>query len=91
GNIPWVDSDRVRALITSDIPNKVASDTAYQNAMKNSDKQNARIELDRALKNVMTSIINDDTELFKQYSDNESFKKWLTDLMFDMTYEPARV
>lgn len=91
GNIPWVDSDRVRALITAEIPNKVASDVAYQNAMKNSDKQNARIELDRALKHVMTSIINDDTELFKQYSDNESFKKWLTDLMFEMTYEPMSV
>jgi type I restriction enzyme R subunit len=91
GNIQWVDADRVRELITTDIPQKVASDTAYQNAMKNSDKQNARIELDRALKHVMTSIINDDTELFKQYSDNESFRKWFTDKMFEMTYEPMSV
>ncbi len=79
----------MRALITVEIPKKVASDVAYQNAMKNSDKQNARIEIDRALKHVMTSVINDDTELFKQFSDNESFKKWLTDMVFDMTYEPV--
>ena len=36
-------------LITEEIPAKVAADTAYQNAMQNSDKQNARIEHDKAL------------------------------------------
>ena len=41
GNIPWTDSDRVHKLITEDIPNRVAADTAYQNAKKNLDRQNA--------------------------------------------------
>ncbi|HVD02713.1 MAG TPA: hypothetical protein VNF75_01020 [Candidatus Dormibacteraeota bacterium] len=27
------------------------------------------------------------TELFKQFSDNESFKKWLSDSVFAVTYE----
>ena len=36
-------------LITEDIPSRVAADTAYQNARQNSDKQNARIEHDKAL------------------------------------------
>jgi type I restriction enzyme R subunit len=39
----------VHKLITDDIPHRVAADKAYQNAMKNSDKQNARIEHDKAL------------------------------------------
>jgi type I restriction enzyme, R subunit len=50
GNIPWTDADRVHKLITEDIPSRVAADTAYQNAKKNSDKQNARIEHDKALR-----------------------------------------
>ena len=29
GNIPWTDADRVHKLITEDIPNRVAADTAY--------------------------------------------------------------
>jgi type I restriction enzyme R subunit len=33
--------------------------------------------------------MKDDTELFKQFSDNESFKKWLTDTVFTATYEPG--
>jgi hypothetical protein len=32
-----------------------------------------------------------DTELFKLYSDNESFKKWLSESNFALTYEePAK-
>jgi|MTBAKSStandDraft_2_1061841.scaffolds.fasta_scaffold05304_6 type I restriction enzyme R subunit len=87
GNIPWTDADRVHTLITKDIPSRVAADTAYQNAKKNSDKQNARIEHDKALSRVMTAVLKDDTELFKQFMDNESFRRWLTDTIFGLTYE----
>ena len=87
GNIPWTDTDRVHKLITEDIPSRVAADTAYQNAKQNSDKQNARIEHDKALSRVMTAVLKDDTELFKQFMDNESFKRWLTDTVFRITYD----
>jgi type I restriction enzyme R subunit len=86
GNIPWTDADRVHKLITEDIPNRVAADTAYQNARRNSDRQNARIEHDKALSRVMTAVLKDDTELFKQFMDNESFRRWLTDTVFGLTY-----
>ena len=36
-------------------------------AKQNSDKQNARIEHDKALRRVMTALLQDDTELFKQF------------------------
>jgi HsdM N-terminal domain/N-6 DNA Methylase len=87
GNIPWTDADRVHKLITEDIPNRVAADKAYQNAKQNSDKQNARIEHDKALARVMTAVLKDDTELFKQFMDNEGFRRWLTDTVFGITYE----
>jgi type I restriction enzyme R subunit len=87
GNVPWEDTDRVHKLITVDIPARVSADTAYQNARQNSDKQSARIEHDRALGRVMTAVIKDDTELFKQFVDNESFRRWLTDMVFGLTYE----
>jgi type I restriction enzyme, R subunit len=87
GNIKWSDEDRVHRLITVDIPGRVAADQAYQNAKQNSDKQNARIEHDKALTRVMTAVLKDDTELFKQFMDNESFKRWLTDKVFDLTYD----
>ena len=86
GNIDWKDEDRVRKLITEEIPARVSADAAYRNAIKNSDRDNARIEHDKALVRVMTALLSDDTQLFKQFSDNESFRRWLTDTMFSLTY-----
>jgi type I restriction enzyme, R subunit len=83
----WTDKDRIHRLITEDTPHKVAADVAYQNAKLNSDRQNARIEHDNALGRVMMAVLKDDTELFKQFSDNESFRRWLTDTVFAMTYD----
>jgi type I restriction enzyme R subunit len=86
GNIDWRDADRIRKVITEEIPGKVAADKAYQNAMKNSDKAAARLEHDRALQKVVIGMLADHTELFKQFSDNPSFKKWLADTIFSVTY-----
>ena len=86
GNIAWEDVDRVHLLITKEIPARVAEDTAYRNARENSDRQNARIEHDEALRRVMTAVINDDMQLFKQFTDNESFRRWMTDNVFGLTY-----
>lgn len=85
GNIDWNDADNVRRQI-AEIPAMVSQDEKYQNAMKNSDKQNARIESERALKSVVFNIMADNMELFKQFNDNPSFKKWLSDMVFSVTY-----
>ena len=87
GNISWTDADRIRQLIATEIPHKVAANPAYRNAKENSDKQNARIEHDKALAGVIVGLMKDDTELFKQFSDNPEFKRWLTDTIFSATYD----
>ena len=65
-------------------------DRAYQNAIANSDQQNARIEHDKALERAMTELLADlladHTELFKQFSDNDSFRRWLSEMIFAATY-----
>jgi type I restriction enzyme R subunit len=90
GNVDWKDADRVRRTIAEDIPRLVSEDTAYQNALKNSDEQNARIEHDKALRRAVVSVMHDVTELFKLYSDNPSFKRWLADSNFRATYQQGR-
>jgi len=89
GNIEWKDIDRIHTIISEEIPAKVSADKAYQNAMKNSDKQNARIEHDKALQRVIIELLNDQTELFKLFSDNPTFRKWLSDMNFLVTYNEA--
>ena len=87
GDITWEDGDRVRRLITEEIPSRVAVDIAFRNARENSDKENARIEHDRALLRVMTAVMRDDTELFKQFMDNEGFQRWMSDTVFGLAYD----
>ena len=89
GDIPWEDADRVRRLVTETIPSRVAQDTAFKNAQKNSDRENARIEHDEALARVITAVMKDDTELFKQFMDNPGFKRWMSETSFQIAYEPA--
>ncbi len=86
GNIDWADRDRVQRLITEDIPNRVDADVAYRNARQSSDEQNARIEMDKAMARVMTAVLQDDTQLYKQYSDNDAFRRQLTDLVWALTF-----
>jgi type I restriction enzyme, R subunit len=88
GKIDWKDGDKIRQVIAEEIPAKVSADKAYQNAMKNSDRQNARIEHDKALQGVIVALLSDHAELFKQFSDNPSFRKWLGDSNFLTTYTP---
>ncbi|OPY56055.1 MAG: type I restriction enzyme EcoKI subunit R [Methanosaeta sp. PtaU1.Bin112] len=89
GNIDWRDADKIRRVITKEIPEKVSADKAYQNAMKNSDRENARIEHDKALQRVIVGLLSDHAELFRQFSDNPTFKKWLSDTIFMATYSEA--
>lgn len=85
GNINWNDVDNVRRQIL-EIPAMVSRDEKYRNAMKNSDEQSARLESERVLQQVIFAIMADNMELFKQFQDNPSFKKWLSDLVFHLTY-----
>jgi type I restriction enzyme R subunit len=88
GTVDWKDADKIRQVITEEIPPKVAADGAYQNAMRHSDRQNARIEHDKALQRVLVDLLADHVELFKQFSDNLGFKRWLADSIFAVTYAP---
>jgi dTDP-4-amino-4,6-dideoxygalactose transaminase len=87
GNIDWSDKDRIAGIISKELPAKVASDERFINAKNNSDKQNAKIEHDAALQRVMNSLMQDQVELFKQFMNNEDFKKWLQEEVFKANYE----
>ena len=65
---------------------QVFADTAYQNARRNSDAQNARIEHDAALRRSITSMARSNAELYKTYTENPSFRSWLNDQMFWLTH-----
>ena len=90
GNVAWSDADKIRQLITVDIPEQLRKNAAYQNAILHSDRQNARIEHNKALQEILLAYLKDHTQLYGQYSDNLSFQKWLQETMFGVTYQTER-
>ena len=86
GNIAWEDADRVQRMITEEIPKRVAEDPLYKNARRRDDPVNARVEHDKALQRVLIGLMKDDTQLFKKFTDDHEFKRWLSDSVFQRTY-----
>ena len=89
GNIEWKDRDRIERVLNEELPARVSEDRAYRNAMANSDPQNARIECNRALGRAITDSFADHAELYKYYSDDDSFRRVLSDVIFARTYAEA--
>jgi len=79
GNIPFEDRDRVAKVIAEELPAKVAANKAYQNAMRNSDKAAARLEHNRALAAVILGMLADHTDLYKHFSDDPDFHRWVSE------------
>ena len=80
----FTDGDRIVKRIQEDIAPKVAADQPYQNAKQNT-PNTARIELDAALMRVMGPLLKDDTEFYKQFVQNESFRRFVTDMVLELT------
>lgn len=89
GNIAWQDEDRLRRRLFEEIPQKVKDDQAYSIASQKPDRQNAKIELDRALHRVMISLLTEETELYKKFSDDPEFRRDVADRIFELTYTGA--
>lgn len=83
----FTDADRVMRRIHEDIAPKVAADPVYRNARENTPNA-ARIELDAALRRVVGPLLKDDTEFYKQFVQNDSFRRYVTDLVHDLTVNP---
>ena len=70
------------AEILNRMPKQVLEDEAYRNAKLNSDRQNAQIEHDSAVRRLVTAMVRCQTELYKAYNGDADFREWLNAEMF---------
>ncbi len=80
----FTDTDRVAKRIRDDIVPRVAADPGYQNAMANT-PHTARMAHDLALGKVMQILLRDDTQVYKQFVENESFRRFIGDMVYELT------
>ena len=82
----WTDADKVGRKLDA-LPEMVMRDPTYVNAMKNSDMENARKELEVVILNIILSDESPDIDLLKRYLDNRKFKEFVINTIFDLTYK----
>jgi type I restriction enzyme R subunit len=82
----FTDADHVAKRIRDDIAPKVAADKAYQNAKENT-PHTARMAHDQALGKVMQLLLKDDTQVYKQFVENDSFRRFVGDMVYALTSE----
>ncbi len=79
----FTDADRIFRRIKDDVAPAVEKDEAYQNAKTNTPGK-ARLELTAAVKKAMGPMLRDDTEFYRQFVQNDSFKRFVTDLVDEL-------
>jgi type I restriction enzyme, R subunit len=83
GATEFRDQDRVARFLFEELPVKIGANVRVQNALRNSDLQNARIEHDHAVDEELLGSLADHTDLYALYNTNKTFKEWLQDQLFE--------
>jgi type I restriction enzyme R subunit len=80
----FADSDRIFTRIKDEIAPRVAEDQAFRNALENTPGA-ARIEHEKALAKVMLTLLKDDTQVYKQFVENDAFRRAVSDFVYSLT------
>lgn len=86
GNIAWSDPDRIRQILTDELPSRVLQNEKVRYAINQGDRQNLMAELGPALQSLILGGYRDQNELLKQFMDNENFRRLVTDRIFEATF-----
>ncbi len=90
GDIEWSDKDKVRQILTKQLPDEMKANKEIMDAIQHSDKQNAKISSDKKLEELMQQYLFSQTEIFKKFTSDEDFQRRYKEYMFDMLVESNR-
>jgi len=87
GDIEWSDKDKVRKILTEQLPAEMKAHKETMNAVKFSDKQNAKITSDKKLEEIMQQYLFSQTEVFKKFTEDQDFQRRYKEFIFDALVE----
>lgn len=83
GDIDWSDNDKVQKILTEQLPAEMKANKDVMDAVRHSDKQNAKISSDKKLEEIMQQYLFSQTEIFKKFSEDPDFKRKYKEFIFD--------
>jgi len=83
GDIEWSDRDKVRQILTKQLPDEMIANRDIMDAVMYSDKQNAKISSDKKLEELMQQYLFSQTEIFKKFTTDKDFQRRYKEFIFD--------
>jgi type I restriction enzyme R subunit len=83
GDIDWTDKDKVKQILTEQLPAEMKANKEIMDAIQHSDKQNAKISSDKKLEEMMQQYLFSQTEIFKKFTTDKDFQRRYKEFIFD--------
>lgn len=83
GDIEWTDKDKVRKILTEQLPAEMKANKEIMDAVKHSDRQNAKISSDKKLEELMQQYLFSQTEIFKKFTQDKDFQRRYKEFIFE--------
>lgn len=83
GDVEWTDKDKVNKILLRDLPADMQADAGTVDAIRHSDRQNAKIASDKKLEELMQQYLFTQTEIFKKFTKDADFQRRYKEFVFD--------
>ena len=90
GDIEWSNKDKVRKILSEQLPAEMKADKEIMDAVKYSDRQNAKISSDKKLEEMIQQYLYSQTEIFKKFTQDKDFQRQYKEFIFDTLVESNR-
>lgn len=90
GDIEWSDKDKVRQILTEQLPAEMKANKSVMDAILHSDKQNAKISSDKKLEELMQQYLFSQTEIFRKFTSDRDFQRRYKEFVFDTLMDSSR-
>lgn len=85
GGIEWEHPEEAIEQIRQ-LPERLAANENFTNAVRRSDQQNAEIESNNALFQIVIDLLSEKTEFARNYLDNPQFQAFVNQRVFNQAY-----
>lgn len=87
GPVEWTDKDKVKEILTKQIPEDMKKDERTMEAINTSpDRQNAKISSDKKVEELMQEYLFTHTEIFRKFSTDMDFQRQYKEFIFDIIW-----
>lgn len=83
GDIEWSDKDKVRKILTKQLPEEMKANKDIMDAVKYSDRQNAKISSDIKLEELIQQYLFSQTEIYTKFMKDKDFQRRYKEFIFE--------